>query len=84
MARNTPKATFKKWWRSKLVWLGNMLVVSSPILEYARDNSELMAEYIGKATSAVTFGLGMAIVWMRKNTSTAISKKRAVEDPHEE
>lgn len=62
----------KRWWKSRLMLLGNSLMGAAPVLEYARDNSMMLAEYIGKATSAVAFGLGLLIVWLRKNTTKAI------------
>lgn len=67
----------KRWWKSKTVWLGNTLMAAAPLLEYARDNSTLLAEYIGKATSAFAFGLGVLIVWLRRQTHTSITRRAA-------
>ena len=67
-------SSFKRWWRSKTVWLGNTLIGAAPVLEYARDNSVMLAEYIGKATAATAFGLGMLIIYLRKKTTEPLGK----------
>lgn len=67
-------ADAKRWWKSKTIWLGNSLMGAAPVLEYARDNSTMLAEYIGRATSAAAFGLGLLIVWLRKRTTKPLGK----------
>ena len=64
----------KRWWRSKTIWLGGHLMVAAPVLEYARDNSHLLSQYIGRADGAVSFALGALIVWLRKVTTKPIGK----------
>lgn len=67
-------AAAKRWWRSRTIWLGAHLVAAAPLLQYARDNSQLLHHYIGEADGAVSFALGALIIWLRNRTTTPIGK----------
>lgn len=67
-------AAAKRWWRSRTIWLGAHLVAAAPLLEYARDHSQLLHGYIGEADGAVSFALGALIIWLRNRTTTPIGK----------
>lgn len=67
----------KRWWHSKTIWLGTHLMAAAPVLEYARDNSTLLHHYIGAADGAVSFALGVLVVWLRKVTRGPIGKPPA-------
>lgn len=67
----------KRWWKSKIIWLGGHLIAAAPVLEYARDNSALLHQYIGRADAAVSFALGAALVYLRNVTRGPIGKPAA-------
>ena len=67
----------KRWWHSKTIWLGTHLMAAAPVLEYARDNSTLLHHYIGAADGAVSFALGVVVVWLRNVTRKPIGKVAA-------
>ena len=64
----------KRWWHSKTIWLGTHLMAAAPVLEYARDNSTLLHAYVGKADAAISFALGVIVVWLRNVTRKPIGK----------
>jgi hypothetical protein len=64
----------KRWWKSKTIWLGAHLMAAAPMLEYARDNSTMLHAYIGKADAAVSFVLGLVVVWLRNVTRQPLGK----------
>lgn len=70
----------KRWWQSKMIWLGAHLVLLFPLLEYARDNSPLLEAYIGKGTGPLSFGLGLLIIWLRNLTRVPIGKPEPPDD----
>ena len=74
MTLQTDIAAAKRWWRSRMIWLGAHLILAAPVLEYARDHSQLLHAYIGEADGAVSFVLGALIVYLRNQTTAPIGK----------
>jgi hypothetical protein len=66
----------KRWWNSRTIWLGNLLVVFGLVLEYVNANSAMLTPYFGKWGGAASVAIGVLTIILRRATTAPICEKQ--------
>lgn len=65
----------KRWWQSKTVWAGTLLVMLGALVEYLANNSDQWQGYFGEWGGVAAMVIGALNVLLRLRTTKGIGKK---------
>ncbi len=66
----------KRWWKSRTIWLGTVLMVIGALVEYRAANEAQWRDYFGDWGGPAAIAIGVLNVLLRLRTTKAIGKPR--------
>lgn len=64
----------KKWWASRSIWLGNLLIAAGAVVEYLNASGGMLLPYLGTYGGAVMLVIGVLNVLLRLATTKPVGK----------
>jgi hypothetical protein len=71
----TLKEDAKRWWASKSIWFGNLLIAVGAVVEYLNASGGMLLPYLGHWGGAVMLGIGVLNVLLRLATTKPVARK---------
>jgi len=70
----SPLVAVKRWWKSRMLWLGSSAIVGGIVLDVLAAERQMALQAFGKYGPAIIIGLGVAVNLLRWKTTTGVSK----------
>lgn len=70
----SPLYVVKRWWQSRMLWLGTAAIVGGLVLDVLAAERQMALQAFGEYGPAIIVGLGVAVNWLRWKTTTGVSK----------
>lgn len=70
----SPLYAVKRWWQSRMLWLGTAAIVGGIVLDVLAAERQMALQAFGEYGPGIIIGLGVAVNLLRLKTTTGVSK----------